>query len=41
MAYKAYSKPAAKMKATKMRKMGYNCSVFKLKKGYGISVKRK
>lgn len=34
-------KANAKAKATKMRKMGYACSVYKKKKGYGLSVKRK
>ena len=40
--YKAYSKDAAREKAKKMRKMGYNCSIYNLKgKGYSITVKKK
>ena len=41
--YKAYTIKAAREKAAKMRKMGYVCSVYKLKgnNGYSITVKRK
>lgn len=40
--YKAYSKAAAQEKARKMRKMGYNCNLYKLKgKGYSVTVKKK
>lgn len=40
--YKAYSKDAARAKASKMRKMGYVCNLYKLKgKGYSITVKKK
>lgn len=35
------SKRTAKMRATKARKMGYEASVYKKKKGYGVSVTRK
>jgi hypothetical protein len=34
-------KRTAKVKATKARAKGYNASVFKKKKGYGVSVTRK
>ena len=34
-------KTNAKKYATKMRSKGYLCGVFKKKKGYGVSVKRK
>ena len=39
--YNAMKKTNAKNKASKARKMGYKASVFKKKKGYGISVTRK
>lgn len=39
--YSAMKKSTAKMKAKKMRKKGYECSVYKKKKGYGVSVTRK
>ena len=41
VAYKAMKKSSAKDKARKMRKKGYETSVFKKKKGYGVSVTRK
>ena len=41
MSYRAYTKTAAKAKARLFRKKGYNCSIFKKKKGWGVSVKRK
>lgn len=34
-------KSTAKMKAAKARKMGYEASIYKKKKGYGVSVTRK
>lgn len=39
--YIAMTKTNAKMKAKKMRAKGYNCSVYKKKKNYGVSVTRK
>ncbi len=39
--YRAKNKTNAKEKAKEMRKKGYECSIFKKKKGYGISVTRK
>jgi len=39
--YKAAKKSTAKMKAMKMRKKGLMASVYKKKKGYGVSVTRK
>jgi len=39
--YKAKTKRNAMMKASKMRSKGYNCSIYKMKKGYGVSVTRK
>lgn len=39
--YMAKSKKTANMKASKMRKKGYECSTYKKKKGYGVSVTRK
>ena len=43
MGYKAYSKEAARDKAAKMRKMGYNSSLYKLKGAgkWGVTCKRK
>ena len=42
MAYTAYSKEAAREKAAKMRKMGYQSTIFKMKGGkWGITAKRK
>ena len=43
MGYKAYSKEAAREKAMKMRRMGYQCSLYKLKGTgkWGITAKRK
>lgn len=39
--YKAYTKKNAELKAKRMRKKGYNCSVYPLKKGmWGVSVTR-
>lgn len=35
------TKEIAEMKAKKARKMGYEASVYKKKKGYGVSVTRK
>lgn len=40
-AYNAMKKSTAKIKATSMRKKGFETSIFKKKKGYGISVTRK
>jgi hypothetical protein len=37
----ATTKANAETTAAKMRKKGFNASVFKKKKGYGISVTRK
>jgi len=39
--YRAMNKTLAKRKAMYMRKKGYNCSIFKKKKGWGVSVTRK
>jgi len=39
--YSAQKKATARTKAMKMRKMGLTSSVYKKKKGYGISVTRK
>jgi len=39
--YKAKTKGNAKTKANRMRSKGYNCSIYKIKKGYGVSVTRK
>jgi hypothetical protein len=41
VAHRAKSKRTAEMMAANYRKKGFNCSVFKKKKGYGVSVKRK
>ena len=42
MVYMTHTKTAAKKKAEKMRKMGYNSTVYKLKGGkWGITAKRK
>jgi len=43
MAYNAYSKEAAREKAAKMRKMGYNSTIYKCKGvgKWGITAKRK
>ena len=38
--YRAKNKTNAKDKAEEMRKKGYNCSTYKKKKGYGVSVTR-
>ena len=35
------TKTTAKYKAMKARKMGYEASIYKKKKGYGVSVTRK
>ena len=40
VSYRAMKKSNAKMKATRMRKKGYTCSIYKKDKGYGISVTR-
>lgn len=37
----AMKKSSAKKTATRLRKMGFRTSVFKKKKGFGISVTRK
>jgi len=37
----AYKKTNAKKLASRMRKKGFEASVYKKKKGYGISVTRK
>ena len=37
----ARTKRTAKMTASRMRKRGFSASVFKKKKGYGVSVTRK
>ena len=37
----AKNKKSASMRAMKARKMGFKASVFKKKKGYGVSVTRK
>lgn len=39
--YNAKKKSTAKMKAAKMRKKGLEASVYKKKKGYGVSVTKK
>lgn len=39
--YRATKKTTAKNKAKMMRKKGLKASVFKKKKGYGVSVTRK
>ena len=39
--YKCKTKTTAKMKAMAARKKGYEASVYKTKKGYGVSVTRK
>jgi len=39
--YSAKKKSTAKAKASKMRSKGYNASVYKKGKGYGVSVTRK
>lgn len=39
--HKANTKTTAKKQATKARKKGFKASVFKKKKGYGVSVTRK
>jgi len=39
--YSAQKKSTAKAKAIKMRKRGLVASVYKKKKGYGVSVTRK
>jgi len=39
--YSAQKKSTAKAKALKMRKRGLQTSIYKKKKGYGISVTRK
>ena len=39
--YRTMKKLNAKKLATKKRKMGYMTSVYKKKKGYGVSVTRK
>jgi len=41
VSYKMKYKKNADMKASKMRKKGYACSVYKKDKGYGVSVTRK
>jgi len=41
VSYSAMKKTNAKKKACKARKKGYEASVYKKKKGYGISVTRK
>lgn len=38
--YRAATKRTASMRASKMRKKGLNASVYKKKKGYGVSVTR-
>lgn len=38
--HRAKSKSSASKMAMKMRKKGLNCSVYKKKKGYGVSVTR-
>lgn len=40
-AHRAKSKANANMMASKMRKKGLEASVYKKKKGYGVSVTRK
>jgi len=39
--YNCKKKKSAEMKASKARKKGYEASVYKKKKGYGVSVTRK
>lgn len=39
--YRATTKTNARQKAKTMRKKGLDCSVYKKKKGYGVSVTRK
>jgi len=39
--YNAKKKLTAKQKASRARKKGLSATVFKKKKGYGVSVKRK
>lgn len=41
VAYNAMKKSTAQAKASRMRKKGYQCSVYKKDKGYGVSVTRK
>ena len=38
--HRAKKKSTANMKAARMRKKGFNASVYKKKKGWGISVTR-
>lgn len=39
--YKCRTKTTAKMKAMRARKKGLEATVYKMKKGYGVSVTRK
>jgi len=39
--YNANTKTTAKKRARKVRKKGYESSIYKKKKGYGVSVTRK
>jgi len=39
--YFSKTKNGAKKKAKEMRKKGFDCSIYKRKKGYGISVTKK
>ena len=39
--HRANLKRTAKERAMKAREMGFNASIFKKKKGYGVSVTRK
>ena len=39
-AHRASTKANAEALATRYRKKGYNCTVFKKHKGYGVSVTR-
>lgn len=39
--YRAMTKTNAKKKAREMRKKGYECSIYKKKNGWGVSVTRK
>ena len=39
--HKAKTKATAKMQAMKARKKGFESSIYKKKKGYGVSVTRK
>jgi len=41
VSYRSATKTNAKAKAKSMRKKGYECSVYKKDKGYGVSVTRK